>query len=351
MANSKIDPELSLKLSRISFLCAMLVVAIHCSYCIDSFYTLPRIFACMQAIMNYRITRIAVPFFFVIFGFFAFRDFELTVSWWVKKIRSRMKSLVLPYVVWSLISLVILLVINQVRKNPSPVEFRSVFWWLQALGITSPPFGNYVLWFVREIIMALFLVPIIGAMVRLFGLFVPLTLCVTGIIGWSFWGHLAYIAFGAFLALGGIEKLTRVKENLAAHLIVICLVWSILIMIVFCAKIGRIALPMPALNVFTYLMNGFGMVFVWLGYNKVSTIKVIAFFDPVLGSSFLIYAMHTLVGFFVQYPMLRGRFAENNPLTFCIVSYSLMVGVPTCCWWSIKHHAPKWVCWVVSGGR
>ncbi len=90
----QIDKKLSLKLSRVSFLCAMLVVAIHCSYRIDSFDELPRVFAWFQAVVNYGVTRIAVPLFFVIFGFLFFRDFDQSVKWWLRKLRKRTTSTV-----------------------------------------------------------------------------------------------------------------------------------------------------------------------------------------------------------------------------------------------------------------
>lgn len=349
----QIDKKLSLKLSRLSFLCAMLVVAIHCSYRIDSFDELPRVFAWFQAVVNYGVTRIAVPLFFVMFGFLFFRDFDQSVKWWWRKLRKRTTSLVLPYLVWSLIGLAVLAGANQVRNTPIFLDVDNVKWWLQAVGVSTPPIGNYVLWFVREVILATLIAPLIGLSIRWCGLVIPLLLLALGILGMSFYGNLAYISFGAYLGMGGWRTLEKIAQTLerSVNTAMLGILWAALIIVVTFVKLGWIAAPLFLQSSLVCIMNICGMSFLWFGYNHIASEKILGFFDPVARSAFVVYVMHTLISPVIQYPMLHSSFAAAHPFAFCFVSYVVMVLAPILFWAFIERFAPRWMRQALAGGR
>jgi len=98
MAN--ISAESSQKIKNMSIICAMFVVTIHVGWPTDSSllstWWIHRIF-------TNGISRIAVPFFFVISGYFLSQHFGET-GWWRRESWKRVHSLLIPFVFWSLAS-------------------------------------------------------------------------------------------------------------------------------------------------------------------------------------------------------------------------------------------------------
>lgn len=82
-----IDKVLSSKLRNIAFICALLVVVQH-SYAEGTF---------LQIFTTRTLTRLAVPFFFIMSGFLLYKDYSPTFGWWVAKIKSRVMTLVIPF--------------------------------------------------------------------------------------------------------------------------------------------------------------------------------------------------------------------------------------------------------------
>ena len=64
-------------------------------------------------ILKYSVTEIAVPMFFLISGFNYYRDY--TTSKWVGKIKNRVKSLLVPYLLWNVIYCIFCLVTSNTR--------------------------------------------------------------------------------------------------------------------------------------------------------------------------------------------------------------------------------------------
>lgn len=67
-------------------------------------------------IQNYIMyqTRLAVPFFFIMSGFFFFKNESLSIYGYRQKMKSRIKTLFVPYLFWMLIGLAILIVSKQI---------------------------------------------------------------------------------------------------------------------------------------------------------------------------------------------------------------------------------------------
>lgn len=155
------------KIQYISFFLALSVVSIH-TYNIDIYELTDgldigeHILVFVENLLN-RLQSICVPFFFLISGYLFFRNY----SWdkVIQKYKSRIKSLLIPYILWCTIYFGIYLVITNlpiiaVHMNMGrvPLSFR---YYIECLWNST----YTVLWFVKNLILT-----IIGAPVY-YGLF------------------------------------------------------------------------------------------------------------------------------------------------------------------------------------
>lgn len=140
------------KIKTISTLAAFLVVCIHTPWSPQA-DLLTRGFRWMFAELG-----IAVPFFFVVSGFFlGLRIREC--GWWQKAIRKRFKTLLLPYIFWTGLFGAFILVLNGSHVCPRFL--------LKVFGLDpreAPMLGP--LWYVRNLMAMVFLSPLIIAGAR-----------------------------------------------------------------------------------------------------------------------------------------------------------------------------------------
>ena len=101
----KISERTSRKIARLGVVCAMLVVFIHSYLAHAPDAPFNPVASFVQEMLSQGVSRIAVPFFFMVSGFFLYRDYEFTFAWFRKKLVSRFWSLGIPYVLWALIGL------------------------------------------------------------------------------------------------------------------------------------------------------------------------------------------------------------------------------------------------------
>lgn len=113
---------LSEKLKVISFIAMILVVLLHSYNLIVRLKTgtvvLDRGYNFfIQEFISQGITRIAVPLFFAISGYLFFLNLSGTWSEFKEKYRKRIKTLLLPYLFWSLWSLLVCLFFNYCQSR------------------------------------------------------------------------------------------------------------------------------------------------------------------------------------------------------------------------------------------
>ena len=149
------DSGTSSKIAAFGFVCAFFVVAIHVPQPVPSDASQP-------AWWLYRLTagtfgRIAVPFYFAVAGYFLARHFG-EGSWWRRETSKRLKSLVVPFVLWLLLwdaAEGVLAVASNVRDGVAATAgFPSGRALLARVGVD--PFGapsNVPLWFVRSLFL------------------------------------------------------------------------------------------------------------------------------------------------------------------------------------------------------
>ncbi|MDR3128893.1 MAG: acyltransferase [Tannerellaceae bacterium] len=161
--------------------------------------------------------RVAVPLFFLISGFLFFLNVDFNKQTYVKKLRARAKTLLIPYLFWNGLSILFYFVIRYVPSldffvnQTHRFEFTSHYLlqtlWGVADGTTMPIVGP--LWFIRDLMVVIVLTPFIYTYVKRLRVYGILLLSVLWVFGW--WFSLLGMSMTAifFFALGAWISISR----------------------------------------------------------------------------------------------------------------------------------------------
>lgn len=157
----------------------VLVVLIH-SHFIPAGYSLPYnsyiteypLYCNISYLCSNLIARVAVPLFFVISGYLFFKKNTESYNWndYKTKIKTRLHSLFIPYVIWNILILTFTLLVQIVRGgvseeydilNYSISDYFRVFWDIK----DGMPFC-YQLWFIRDLIIMTLISPLIYLLLK-----------------------------------------------------------------------------------------------------------------------------------------------------------------------------------------
>lgn len=130
------------------------------------------IYGYVTELISQCLSRVAVPMFFLMSGFFLFSRFNLSLLTYKRCLHSRLSTLFIPYIFWN--SLILLLYwffqtftpfesffsADNIIKNYSFFNFVDAF-----LGYSGYPIA-YQFWFIRDLIILVFISPIIFLMIN-----------------------------------------------------------------------------------------------------------------------------------------------------------------------------------------
>lgn len=165
-----ISQSLSDKISSFSLLCAAMVVGIH----VAEFQEHGTMMWWWSRIGHYGVFLIAVPFFFAVSGFFLAGHFKEN-GWWRRGCLKRVRSLLIPYVIWSSVAVIMTLGMvlganilhGRGLSANIPISWE---WWALAFGFN--PFiypGVVPLWYLRTLMIFVLISPLLYQTVKLFG--------------------------------------------------------------------------------------------------------------------------------------------------------------------------------------
>lgn len=180
-------------------------------------------------IISGSLAQLANPFFFFIGGFLFFREGTFSKSLYLHKLRNRVSSLLIPYLIWNAIYLVALLAgertmpgwtanIGKTMTDFTVADWLYAFWDITLIGgqgaMTAPVAIHF--WFIRDLMLIALLSPVIYQLLRFLSsqrkevpiiLFMALlyaTKWVEGLPGLSSQGIL-FFSFGAYFSISGLK--------------------------------------------------------------------------------------------------------------------------------------------------
>lgn len=143
----------------------------------------------IQNLISQGIARIAVPLFFLMSGYFFFLGFSWSIKSYKKKIVSRLKTLVVPFLFWNIFTLLLLALAQYVPATQvyfsgraEPVSTFGVAEYANAIiGLTRKPI-SYQFWFIRDLMVMVALAPVIHLIVKT----IPMAFLVSILSLWFF---------------------------------------------------------------------------------------------------------------------------------------------------------------------
>ncbi len=164
---------LSQKIKYSSFVLMLMVVLLHCynfSTKIGGHVIVLQkdVFWFIEQLLSNGLTRIAVPLFFIISGYLFVLNSKFTAIDFWNKIKKRISTLVVPYLIWALFGLIFYLVIQSIPQfqsffNKKLIKDYSMVEWINSI-INEPI--PYQLWFLRDLIVLVGLSPLLYFMIK-----------------------------------------------------------------------------------------------------------------------------------------------------------------------------------------
>ena len=193
----EIDRDMSLKLSRLSFVAAVMVVLQH-AYA--PFWSSP-----LETILCHGLVIWDVPYFFIVAGFLLFKDWNgWDFKWYKRKVLGRVRSLLVPYVFWTIYGIGLGAVAVWIGLRANTFRFDDVSWCLSATGISEASMYSGHLWFIRRLFYFVLISPLVAWCAKRIGWWlVPIFMLmfVFNLKSFATWSNLSCFYFGACCAI------------------------------------------------------------------------------------------------------------------------------------------------------
>lgn len=314
----EIDRYISQKIANMSAVCAILVVFVHTPVLKSSgsfFYR------SMVRFLPNGLSEIAVPFFFLISGFFVVAHYPQS-GWYKAAVLKRLKTLLIPYVILNIVWLVYGICVNS-ALGFAHHDICDILTYIRALGLdlmVTPQVGP--LWYVRSLILFLPVVPLLVSVMRqsrFSWLLLGVLFLLYGIVdflkpylpfGSGFWSFgvslkgLAYFGLGIWLCVGRhyLAVPTAVNLRMGVPLILVGLV------VMEC-------LPIRFLGVALALVGIWSVVPTW------------AFPSWLVRNTFALYVFHDMVFAHLKVLIGHGRFSFVYSIPGFIIMAIISVGI------------------------
>lgn len=279
--------------------------------------------------VGYYFSQVAVPFFFFSSGYFFFYKVkQWNIQCYKKKIEKRLKTLLVPYLLWNVLALCIIIFnkcigvwilhkpVDDLIKYLTNIKLGGVIWnfttWNESavnlLGWSAQMYGPFLLplWFLRDLIVISLLTPIIyygikylkGTYLLLLGVAYLLNICtlpgihITGIF---------FFSWGAYLSVSQKNMVTTLLQKKNIYLVITIL--SLVSCVVFdSTKIASLTRQVYCVAAIASLIPVTSMLLT----------KGVLIVRPQLSqTSFFVYALHTMTILKVSCLGLAIAFAER----------------------------------------
>lgn len=346
-----ISTYLSKKLSIISFFLIILVVLLHAQMLSLS----SGVNKIIQTIITQEITRIAVPLFFSISGFLFFRNYKTPFNvFYIKKLNSRIRSILIPYLLTSIIGITILYIIQLIpytepffiKQKIEDYTFheiiKSVFW---------SPVVSYQLWFLKVLFILILTSPLIYWIIKkikIFFVFLFIYWIITDNTYIIFIDAFFFFYLGCYIAIETPEILDK-KCNHKIRIFILFTLWF-----TFCIIL---ALYHSSLDPILYRMFNninilIGLYSIWFLYDIIyPKLSHRILNSSILSYSFFIYLGHEpLLTILKKLFLFFGHGTPINILITYIITPIISISICILIGYFLKTHIPSMYS-ILTGGR
>ncbi|MBD5252313.1 MAG: acyltransferase [Bacteroides sp.] len=380
------DKEFSQSLDLLRFPLALMVVVVHVfswrsnvetgwEY-LDTF----RMVNYARSIIKATLADTRVPFYFFMAGYFFFKSRTFSINVYIQKLRNRVHSLLIPYILWISIAIVIVVItfippIGNFQNNRDlhnlNISISSILncFWNYDGSLVGKPIDNHgyplvtPLWFVRDLMIVVVTTPLLHICLKYIG---KLFLVALGLL-WFFYpqssnvfGYGLTVAY-FFFSLGGfvfIEKVNIIlffrKQKYLLYLIYIsCSIYLFLHLLPCIDSLytGGHSFTGVAGYIFK-LMTPIGILCFLSIADQIVTSKIISPSKFLSKIAFFIYVGHALIQrYFME---ILWKFLSPNTdlqtLGFYILSFLLLVAMIIVTYMAMQKVCPGFLR-LLSGGR
>ena len=162
-----------------------------------------------QGFVSLALMRWGLPFLGLVSGYLFFRTFVPTLAGYVSKLRTRVRTLLVPFLIWSGLGMVFALLVTA-----SPYAGVSPYWQIDSVAealdrwLLHPVI--YPLWFLQALLLCMVLSPLVYLAVRLLRGWVLAPAALWWVVGWQpdvLWPWVSATAFPPFIAGAAIALL------------------------------------------------------------------------------------------------------------------------------------------------
>ena len=330
---SEITEATSQKIKNMSIICALLVVTIHIPFPETGLSWL------FNRVFRGGIAAVAVPYFFVVSGYFLSAHFGES-GWYGRELRKRVRTLLVPFVVWTAIAICLVTPIQIVADILAERPFGTTPYfsngrWLGAIGfdLRRAPSCVGALWYVRCLLLFVVLSPLFRLLVTHLGglwLLVAFSLTLfhrsTALPVYSdlyYFFTFGFSLSGVFyFSLGMWIRFVAMPRCNVRFLSVFSILVSLSFLIAkACLIFQRITLPIDL----TTLSIPFMMYALW------TLVPATKWPVWLTGSSFPIFLMHMpMIPYFalpVKYSFLKDTFTGNVLVLVCVTAIPIAITV------------------------
>ncbi len=301
--------------------------------------------------INAPIVQLAVPTFFFMSGYLFFiGKEEYNFNIYISKLKKKITTLVIPYIIWNLIAIFFYILYQYLKKSPIETWNLIEIFWAHGEGIQTTSILGYnypiiispaagVLWFMRDLIMmmicSIIVYPIIKYLKwKIFYVLILINLLKLGIPLPGF--SLAAITFfysGAFFSINNINIFAWLKERQKLWI----LLWPTS---TICLQILRLL----SIEIFNYALSFFisvsGVAFIFISshiiinkksllINKVISLGETSFFIYTFGNTLILWLLNKDFGYFLDSIPFIGHFLSYEFLFIirileCIFTFYIM---------------------------
>ena len=296
--------------------------------------------AFLQYLLGGICGKLSVPIFLLISGYLFFREgsYVLTKELWISKLKKRISSLLVPYILWNFIGYII----YAIKVGFSLEDFFHSFWVIDIPGRSGSSPIDGPLWYVRNLMMMVVISPIIAYMIKYTKWYLILIMTILWIIQIPPFNKGIGIAF-YFFSLGGYLRVFDYHvENLQRYAKYLILAYPIYVIYAFFMQSNSTCWDFQV-----GIILGIGAIFsLTMHYIKYGNGNS-KFIQILSETSFFIYCLHDLLLQFLK-PFFSeilgtGDFAY---ISLIVVDIALCLGF----FYVLKRISPK-VTSLLMGGR